>query len=449
MALKTKEELKKWEASRKRTYILFCFFLGLIGTEYSIVVPSLLTYLRDVIKVEYEKTWFALITAAYWISSMVSNLTITKYADRTRNIRRCFYVGFSIVSLGNFLYTIPHSVVFPFVGRSLQGFADGMLSVSFGEVLRVYPEDQAVEKMSFLVSSFYATFLMGPMFSLVFSNVDIHVLGIHLTVTNLPTLIIGFLWWICIFLNWLFVRNLSKEYDLKAETRKYETSTGEKTVCSKISTDEEPGDNKDDQMTIRRLFSSKEFRIILSINFLCAYAGVGYYDAALPFICKNYFEMKVQTVTILFGANGVVFVLMLVFILRRISLQNNEIYIIIVGLAIFIMAIQSMALSALMSQVRSIGISFLVLYTITNGISWSVEQVLLGVVVAKMIPSRHQSYTEGIRRSLSSLAYIMGGLVTPLLNEYLVEQLNFFSGILFLNVLYLFTSDLKFEPQWY
>ncbi|XP_066930311.1 uncharacterized protein [Clytia hemisphaerica] len=429
-------DIKKWEASRKRTFIVFCFFLGLTGTEYSIVVPSLLTYLRDVIKVENEKTWFALITTVYWISSVIGNLTITKYADRTRDIKRCFYFGFFVVSLGNFLYTIPFSVVFPFVGRSLQGFANALFTVSFGEVLRVYPEHEAVEKVSILVSSYYITFLIGPVFSLIFSNVDIHLMGIHLTITNLPTLCIGFLWWICIFMNWLFVRNLSKEYDLKAETQKENDLPEEK--CEET--------NKG-QMTIKRLLSSNEFRIILSVSFLCAYAGVAYYDVALAFICANYFKMKVQIVAILYSANGIVFLLMLIFVLSKINLQNNEMYVIIGGLAVFVMAIQSLALSALLSQVGYVGISFLGFYTITNGMSWSVEQVLLGVIVAKMIPSRHQSYVEGIRRSLSSLAYIMGGIVTPLLNEYLVEQFNIFSGILFLNIIYLFTSDLKFTPQ--
>ena len=72
------------------------------------------------------------------------------------------------------------------------------------------------------------------------------------------------------------------------------------------------------------------------------------------------------------------------------------------------MAMQSMALSALLSHDRYIGISLLVFYTITNGIGRSVEQVLLGVTLGKMIPSRHQSYVEGIRRSLTSLGYITG-----------------------------------------
>ena len=120
---------------------------------------------------------------------------------------------------------------------------------------------------------------------------------------------------------------------------------------------------------------------------------------------------------------------------------------IIIALTIVIIALQSMALSALLSHVRYIGISFLALYTMTNGVGWSVEQVLLGVALAKMIPSKHQSYVEGIRRSFSSLAYILGGFITPLLNDYLVEQLNIFSGILFLNVIYLFTSDLKFTTR--
>ena len=97
------------------------------------------------------------------------------------------------------------------------------------------------------------------------------------------------------------------------------------TSSSKISEDEK-AESKDNKMTIKRLLSSKEFRILLSINFLCAYAGVAYYDGALPFVCVNLYKMKVQTVAILFSATGIMFLLMLIFVLGRISLQNDEIY---------------------------------------------------------------------------------------------------------------------------
>ena len=433
MASKTREELERWEVSRERTFILFCFFLGLIGMEYSIVVPTLLTYLRDVIKVEHEAFWFGFIQASYSIFAMVGNFTITKYTDRTRNIKEYFYVGFFVASLGNFLYTIPYSVVYPLVGRSMQGLGDALQSVVFGEVLRIYPEKQAVKKMSYLVSFYYVTFLIGPAFSLIFSKVDTLFFGIQLTIVNVPTLVIAFLWFICIPLNWFFMKNLSKEYDMKEEMR-----------LGGMLSDEDPDSNQHDELTFQRLVSFKEIRIILSINFLCTYAAVANYDTALPFVCATYYKMKVQTIALLFSATGIVFLLTLVFVLSKINLQNNEIYVIIVGLTIFIIAMQSMALSALLSHLRYIGLSFLALYTITNGTSWSLEQVLLGVTVGKMILSRHQSYVEGVRRALSSFGRITGGFLTPVLHNYLVEQLNIFSSILFLIVIYLFVGDLKF-----
>ncbi|XP_066912527.1 uncharacterized protein [Clytia hemisphaerica] len=476
----TTTAITEWKSSRRRTFILFCFFTSVIGTEYSIVTPSLLTYLQDVIKVENEAAWFAAIVSIYWLSSMVGSMFITKYADRSRNIRQCCTVVFIIASLGNFVYAVPYSPVFPLVGRMLQGFGDSLISVITGEVVRVYPEDEVLSKVSILISNYYVTFILGPVLSLMFSRINFRFMDIPFTVTNLPNLILGFVWLLCILLNLTCVRNLSKEYDLKSEQQTVEKElrkieeekrflenhtevsygTIEKFVVlippkqidgksqhfsTKVTISTIKSYENSSDVSITRFLRLKEFRVILIINFLCAYISVAFFDVALPFLCTKLYEMKLEMTGVLFSTTGLAFVVTLIFILRRMKFMKNEIIFIIVGMSMFIVALQSMSISIMVRDVRPLGYAFLALYSILFGISWSVEQVLLGVIVAKMIPSNHQSYAEGIRRSVSSIAYVAAGCVTPLLTGYLVEQLIIISLFLFLSVFYLFMSDLKFQ----
>lgn len=203
---------------------------------------------------------------------------------------------------------------------------------------------------------------------------------------------------------------------------------------------------------ISKLFQWKEFRTIIIINFLCAYISVAFFDIALPLVCTNAFKMKAGMVGIAFSATGISFIVTLVIITLKMNslfANSKEKVLVVSGVVVLIIAMQSLTLSVVVkSKGNALGADvFLGLYTVALGIGWSLEQVILGVILTKMIPSHNQGYAEGIRRSVSSIGYIIAGIVTPLLGEYLTEQSIFFSGLAVMVVIYLLVNKFKFAEQ--
>ena len=135
------ETLEIWKKKRSQTFYVFCFLTFVVGTEWGIILPTLYVYLKSEIQATNYNIWYGFINAAYWMMSGVGSLTITKYADSTRNIRQCIIFICSVAALGNFIYSIPYSPVFPMVGRAMQGLGDSMVPVINGEIIRVFPED--------------------------------------------------------------------------------------------------------------------------------------------------------------------------------------------------------------------------------------------------------------------------------------------------------------------
>ena len=347
------------------------------------------------------------------------------------------------------------------------------------------------------------------------------------TMYNFPNVVLGFIWMVNVVLNLVFASDLSKEYDLKAQTAKKlreevvedcsknthqmldqrENQTEEATEASPLvktnyqnnktvdslanvndnetknqnygtrreesepfsyesneffehipliqkSTNEnfEPENLVESSMSITQLFKWKEFRTMITINFMCAYISVAFFDIGLPLVCTNAFKMKVGRIGIAFSATGLSFIITLIIMTLKMNslfANSKEKVLIVSGVTVLIIAVQSLTLSVVaISKGNSLGAYlFLALYTIALGIGWSLEQVILGVILTKMIPSHNQGYAEGIRRSVSSIAYIIAGVVTPLLGEYLKEQSFVFTGLAVVLVIYLLANRFVFEQK--
>ena len=105
----------------------------------------------------------------------------------------------------------------------MQGLGDSLISVLTGEVARVYPQEKVLSRVSILVGNYYLFFILGPAFAVLFSCMQPftwYCFGaqFRFTMYNLPNVVLGFIWLVNIVLNLLFVNDLSREYDLKAET---------------------------------------------------------------------------------------------------------------------------------------------------------------------------------------------------------------------------------------
>ena len=76
--------------------------------------------------------------------------------------------------------------------------------------------------------------------------------------------------------------------------------------------------------------------------------------------------------------------------------------------------------TGIVAKHKTVGIIMLILYVLLLGIGWSAEQLLLGSLLTRIIPSNTQSFAEGIRGSTTNFGYIIVGIITPLMLKYVV-----------------------------
>ena len=139
----------------------------------------------------------------------------------------------------------------------------------------------------------------------------------------------------------------------------------------------------------------------------------------MPIYGKEYFNFTSRDTGILFFANGVLFIVV-VNVTKSLSGRVSEYCFLLIGLVLFML---STALLFVVNVTRGgsyyIGITFFCGYVLLLGVCWSVEQVFIRSILTKLVPSTHQAFGEGIRRSASSLACIVASISVPYILPYL------------------------------
>ena len=75
---KDSEEHTRWLSSRRQTFIAFCVICFGLGFEYSLIFPSLLYYLKEVIRTEYSEVCYGIALSAYPTSSIVGAFSVAR-----------------------------------------------------------------------------------------------------------------------------------------------------------------------------------------------------------------------------------------------------------------------------------------------------------------------------------------------------------------------------------
>ena len=179
-------DLEKWKKKRQKSFVVFCVLASCLGTEYSIIIPSLWFYISDVIKEENATTFYGLTLAMYYVSAILGSFAITWIADRTRRVRLIMLVLIMCEIIGNILYSVPLSAYFPLCGRFLQGFGDINMSLITAEIGRSFPSEEIGGKISTIVTCFSITFVVAPAANVLFKDIDVRVLGWQLNYGTLP-----------------------------------------------------------------------------------------------------------------------------------------------------------------------------------------------------------------------------------------------------------------------
>ena len=405
------KDLTEWKKKRESTYRVFCILAIFLGAEYSMIVPSLWFYLKDVVKTDHIKFYYGTAFAIYYIAPIFSGSPISMYVDRTRNLKPVMLTLIAFEVIGSCMYAVYSSVYFQIVARFVQGFGEVNISLMTAEIARVFPREECTKKIANLVGCYAGAFVISPGLGIVFKYIDFEIAGFKVNFGNFPGLLMAVVL-SCMFIVAIYkCHNLSKEYDLKEqEALKTKTKDQRRSKTTRI------------QFKSYDLFCKIDYVLLVGIGFMMSYSVVSFLDVAFPIISSTYFGLNSQFVSGMFLASGVVFMILLQ-VIKQISKNVNDFTLLLAGLCVFFVTTGLLlAVTIIKDHHRILGISLLVCFVISLGVCWCVEQVFVKTILAKMIPSEVQAFGESTRRAASSIACVLASMTTGFVIEHLYIQ---------------------------
>ena len=162
-----------WKKKRRNTFICYLVLMFFAGVDYTMVFATLYLYLEDVVKTNYPNFYYGIVIALFCFTSIVFGIIAARCLDKSRNIKLYTYIVIILQIVGNVLYALPFSEAFPLLGRFLAGFGDTLQSVYSGEIVRLYGKEDSARALWWISSVYTIGVIFGPVFSIVFKNVQI------------------------------------------------------------------------------------------------------------------------------------------------------------------------------------------------------------------------------------------------------------------------------------
>ena len=442
---------ERWLKKRKSVFIAFCGISFGLGFEISLMFPSLYFYMHDVIKTKNAKLFYGIALSAYPLSGIIGAFTIAKYADRTKHTRLVILCLLSCEIVGNFLYSLGYSPWCPVFGRFIAGFGDVASMVIVAEIQRCYETDIITSKITTTVFFFSLGFILSPGTTIFFKLFDFFIGSFHLVYANLVSLFTMFIFCVLWVLTYAVVTDLSKEcdlketevekvvWDIKQKNDQYSKNDNTPLLAKNINDIDADyiNDFNDTGLKHSSIFLNKkdffksivtsfDLCLLLCFCFVCSFVLFGL-DTMVPLIGSSYFGFDAKDISIIYIIDGILYGLVLAG-LAKIASRYADFHIILFAVCIEILGL----VSVLCIQVHHDNIYFnyvcLCVYVVAFSSAWCIEEVLTRSLFGKLVPSSCQSYAEGIRRSTSNVAFIISGVTTAGLFEYLTVTASVLIG---------------------
>lgn len=480
----------QWLLIRKKTFVAFCIICFGLGFEYSLIFPSLWYYISEVIKTENDELFYGIALAAYPVSSIIGAFSIARYADRTKRTRVVIVFLLSCEVLGNLLYVLHFSPLFPIIGRLIAGFGDVANIVMVAEIARSYETNEITSRISWTVMFFSIGFALSPGMNIVFKMFDFYIGPVHIVYANLPGLFMAICFSIIMVFTYFMVSDVSRDFDYKQRNemvlfnhrqdqklchhlkhKMTDSNDGvvlneheyipehELSYCDNNETVAKYRDNaaypskattmnyenirlKDfddanhcinlkspyrrkkkrnskDQMfqTIKSILKTFDLVLLLVFGFVSSYTLFGF-DTLMALVASKYLKFGVSQTSIIFIIDGVLYGFVLLAI-KKASAKYTDFHIMIFAVVLQLFGLVAILCLSLYNTNIYFNYICLSVYIIAFATTWSIEEVLTRSLFGKMVPSSCQSYSEGIRRSVSSTAFIISGISTAGFFRYL------------------------------
>ena len=433
-----------WKRQRKLTKYVFFVEAFLLGLEYSISILTLWVYLEQVTDtLNQQKTFYSLISAAYFISPILFGFYFGKILDRTRKVKLSILIGNACIIGGNIMYSLPYSPYCLLIGRFTAGIGISLRSIMAAELTRCYEETESIKVLSLIMLLFNIGYTVGPVFAMPCTDININPHYFQITYGNAPVMMLSLLYIIQYFLVVVFVHDLSRIYDLKYHEKKRQINKDKTSTEVKRELDNEQKRTTETTAETQSLIPTENTKMKYLTKF--SYALEAYVLFFLSFLYSNLmvlFDMWVPViVTHILGWNvkwlNMIFLIFAMcsvlafFITSKFSLPRP--FIGAMFISSFWMAVGALIILYAICHFKLTNIAIVALFAVLV-LVWSlldyVDEAYLATALATMVPSSKQNFTESVRQSFSSLGSVIALVSGVYILDCLLIFVFFYSAVL-------------------
>ena len=331
------------------------------------------------------------------------------------------------------------NVAFPLIGRAIAGLGDPFLSIATGELVRIYGEEESTSALWWFSSAFCFGSMTGPVMVLFFRNVDFYIGSIHITKLNASALVMAGLLLLAAFNAYFLIHDCSAEIDLKTYIAQEKLSNEKKeeeafeemedvTTEDKclLSTDEEEGENHTSiehitipaKVVLLSLLRHAD-AVLLFVSTFVFMNGMFAADVLLPLLTIDVLKWSLSVLTWLIVGSSLFFSL-LVMIMSLYCTSEGSVYVMSIVCMLFnILMILSMLGIKVLQRNLQRDVCLMTCFITGYVFAWCIEVVIMRCMLAKMVPSHCQSFTESCRNGVAKVSTILASVTAPLLLPYL------------------------------
>jgi len=411
----------------------------MVGIDYSFMFTTLYLYLEKMVKTPNPRLYYGLIVGAYSLSSTLFGVVCGRWVDRTRRIKLYTIATLVVQVVGCILYVIHFSVAFPLIGRFIGGLGDPFPSVSSGEVIRIYDKEGSTRALWWLASVYSFGFMIGPVMILFFKHVDFYIGSVHVTQLNVIALFMAALLLLTIVVAHFLIHDCSAEIDLKEYLKQQETQpdkTNKRPVKRVyhvpteethllVSDDYQNSENSSDEfmtipinIIIRYLLKHPDAVLMFVSTFVFMY-GLFSADVLFPLLTIDVLDWSLTTLTWLLIIYSLVYFALLM-VMSKYCTGSRGVYIMSIVCIVFnIILFLSMTGMKMFSRNKPRDVVLMICFIISYAFGWVIEEVIVRCMLAKMVPSHCQSFTESCRNAVSRSSTIFASVSAPLVLPFL------------------------------
>ena len=183
----SEDELLKWQKKRTSTFIVFNLMYLLNGIHAAFMNTTIWVYVTQQIETDQPYLVFGLINAVVFLPSSLLNPFIAYFGDKYRRPKLMLIWTNNLSIIGSILYMLYFSPWYPIVGTTLLGFRFPLQSIMVAEIVRSYPQDEVIKKLSIFANKVYLGLFPTVVILMFFQNVDIYICGLHIRYRNINT----------------------------------------------------------------------------------------------------------------------------------------------------------------------------------------------------------------------------------------------------------------------